>query len=304
MSYDAANQAKANFDEVYNAPTPHAYIAEMARNGYEIGEQARPYCTAAAELLRQRNGDAWPVHMLDVGCSYGIGSAFVKYGCSFDEMVAFFAARAPKEYHAACEAVRLWLNIAPPACNVRAVGLDSSRPAIRFAVDAGLLDGGIARDYERVAPTEDESAWIRSCNLLISTGAIGYVTERTLDLILRDLGKDHPADFGPLAVVTILRMFETAPVQKVFEAHGLKFGAVPGVRLPQRRFTDLDECRKVLSLLHDRDIDTNGWEDRGRQYADLFIAAPAEQFPPLLECMSRTWSERDGDGDVVAYIRR
>jgi hypothetical protein len=304
MSYDAANQTKANFDDVYTAPTPHAYIASMAKNGYEIGEQARPYCTAAAELLRQRNGEAWPVQMLDVGCSYGMGSAFVKYGCSFDEMVAFFASRAPKEYHAACEAMRLWLNIAPPACNVRAVGLDSSRPAIRFAVDAGLLDGGISRDYERIAPTEDERAWIRTCNLLISTGAIGYVTERTLDVVLRELGKDHPGDFGPLAILTILRMFETSPVEEVFEAHGFKFGAVPGARLPQRRFTDLDECRKVLSLLHDRGIDTEGWEDRGKQYADLFIAAPPQQFPLLLECMSRMWSERDGNGNVVAYIRR
>ena len=44
--------------------------------------------------------------MLDVGCSYGIGSAFVKFGCSFDEMVAFFSSRAPQEYRAACEAMR------------------------------------------------------------------------------------------------------------------------------------------------------------------------------------------------------
>ena len=145
MSYDAENQAKASFDNVYTAPTPHAYIAAMARNGYEIGEQARPYCTAAAELLRQRNRDAWPVQMLDVGCSYGMGAAFVRFGCSFDEMVAFFSSRAPKERHAACEAMRMWLNVTPPVCDVRTVGLDSSEPAIRFAVDAGLLDGGLAR---------------------------------------------------------------------------------------------------------------------------------------------------------------
>ena len=92
-AYETANDAKASFDDVYTAPTPHGYIAAMAKNGYQIGEQARPYCVAAANLLRARNGDAWPVQMLDVGCSYGIGSAFVKYKCSFDEMVAFFATR-------------------------------------------------------------------------------------------------------------------------------------------------------------------------------------------------------------------
>ncbi|MFQ5506230.1 MAG: hypothetical protein ACE5F1_15780, partial [Planctomycetota bacterium] len=282
------------------------YIASMAKNGYEIGEQARPYCAAAAELLREHNGDAWPVQMLDVGCSYGIGSAFVKYGCSFDEMVAFFGSRAPREYHAACEAMRMWLNIAPPAGDVRAVGLDSSKPAIRFAVEAGLLDGGIARDFERqdTSPTDDESAWFRSCNLLISTGAVGYVTERTLDVVLQHLGKDYPSDFGPFAVVTILRMFDIPPIENIFEKHGFRFGAVPGVRLPQRRFTDGEERKKVLSLLHDRGIDTREWEDRGKQYADLYIAAPAERFSLLLDRMNETRAERESESAMAGYIRR
>ncbi|MGD8894527.1 MAG: hypothetical protein PVJ73_00685 [Acidobacteriota bacterium] len=306
MSYDAENEAKASFDNVYTAPTPHAYIATMAKNGYEIGEQARPYCTAAAELLRQRNQDAWPVQMLDVGCSYGMGAAFVRFGCSFDEMVAFFSSRAPKERRAACEAMRMWLNVTPPACDARVVGLDSSEPAIRFAVDAGLLDGGIARDFEQpdVVPSDEERAWFRSCNLLISTGAVGYVTERTFEAILPHLGKDHPADIGPVAVVTILRMFDLSPIKDVFETHGLTFGPVPGVRLPQRRFADLQECRKVLALLHDKDIDTRGWEDRGKQYADLFIAAPERQFPLVLEYMSKTQSQLEDEPEVAVYIHR
>jgi hypothetical protein len=306
MTYDNENQAKVSFDDVYTAPTPHAYIASMARLGYEIGEQARPYCAAAVDLLRERSRDARPLQMLDVGCSYGMGSAFVKFGCSFDEMVAFFSSRAPKEYHAACEAMRRWLNVTPSASDVRVVGLDSSEMAIRFAVDAGLLDGGLARNFEQpdAVPSDEERAWFRGCNLLISTGAIGYVTERTFEAILPHLGKDHPADFGPVAVVTILRMFDLSPIKDVFEAHGLTFGPVPGVRLPQRRFADLQECRKVLALLHDKGIDTREWEDRGKQHADLFIAAPPRQFPFVLEHMSRTRSERERDSEVAAYIRR
>jgi len=210
------------------------------------------------------------------------------------------------EYHAACEVMRMWLNIAPPACDVRVVGLDSSKPALSFAVDAGLLDGGIARNFERpdVSPTEDERAWFRSCNLVISTGAIGYVTERTLDVVLRHLGKDYPADFGPFALVTILRMFDLSPIETVFDKHGLTFGAVPGVRLPQRRFTEAEERQKVLSLLHDHGIDTREWEDRGKQYADLFIAAPPQQFSLLLERMSETRSKRESESEVAGYIRR
>jgi hypothetical protein len=306
VSYESENRAKANFDDVYVEPTPHAYVAAMARNGYEIGEQARPYCAAAAELLQSRNGEVWPVQMLDVGCSYGMGAAFVKWGCSFDEMVAFYSSRAPAEYRAACDATRGWLNITPPACDVRVVGLDSSKPAIRFGVDAGLLDGGIPRDFEEpgATPTEEERAWFRSCNLLISTGVIGYVTERTLEIVLRDLGREHPGDFGPVAVVTILRMFDVDPIRDAFESHGLAFRAVPGVRLPQRRFANPEECRAVLTVLHDRRIDTRSWEDRGRQYADLFVAAPPLQLRSLLEQMEEARSSRDDELGEVHYIRR
>lgn len=305
MSFETANDAKASFDEVYSEPTPHAYIASMARNGYEIGEQARPYCAAAAELLRERNSDAWPVQMLDVGCSYGMGSAFVKFGCSFDELVAFFSTRAPREYRAACEATRMWLHVAPPTCDVRVVGLDRSVPAIRFAVEAGLLDGGIARDFEDpdLIPTEDECAWFRSCNLLISTGAIGYITERTLNAILPHLGRDHPSEFGPYAILTILRMFELPAIPDVFEKHGFTFGKVPGVRLPQRRFKDEEERTKVLSLLNERGVDTEGWEDRGKHYADLFVAARPDQFDLLKEHMIRASEECQASREV-GYIRR
>jgi carnitine O-acetyltransferase len=244
--------------------------------------------------------------MLDVGCSYGMGSAFVKYGCSFDEMVAFYSSRAPEEYGPACEATRSWLNVTPPACDVRVVGVDSSGPAIRFGVDAGLLDGGIARNFEEAGegPDDEEVAWFRSCNLLISTGAIGYITERTLDVVLRDLGRDHPTDSGPFAIVTILRMFEVEPIKDVFEGHGLTFAAVPGVRLPQRKFASSEERLKVLTLLHEHGIETKEWEDGGKQYADLYVAAPASQLPVLLECMEGAREDQEGGSEAVAYIRR
>jgi len=304
--FAAANEAKANFENVYTAPTPHAYIREMARCGYEIGERTRPFCSAAAHLLLERNGGIWPVQMLDVGCSYGLGSAFVKYGCSFDEVVAFFAARAPVEYTPCCDAVRAWLNVVPPAVDARCVGLDSSGPAIRFAVDAGLLESGIARDFERPdsAAGEEDKAWFRSCNLLMSTGAIGYVTERTLDVVLEDLGKDYPGSFGPLSVLTVLRMFPVEPIQDVFRRHGFTFERVPEVRLPQRRFVDDAEKNKVLSLLHDRNIDTGEWEDRGRQYADLYVAAPNDQFDDLLRFMVDVDRSLNRGEPTAAWIRR
>lgn len=305
LDYESQNRAKADFDEAYVAPTPHLYIDQMARHGYEIGEQARPYCAAAAELLRAHNGEAWPVQMLDIGCSYGIGSAFVRYGCSFDEIVAFFTSRAPTDYRAACEAMRMWLNVTPPACDVRCVGLDSSAPAICYAVEAGLLDGGIARSFEEPGadPTPEEVTWFRSCNLLICTGAIGYITERTLDIVLKHLGRDNPGEVGPFAAVTILRMFDERPVAESFERHGFTFQHVPETRLPQRRFTDVHEREGVLAAVRARGLDPTGWEDQGKHFADLYVAAPPEQADLLLDRMIRTRDDVAGQA-APSYLRR
>ena len=303
--FEAENEAKANFDSVYTEPTPHSYIAEMAHNGYQIGEQARPYGIAAAELLQALNGSARLIQMLDVGCSYGMGSVFTKYGCSFDELVAFFASRAPKDYASCCEVMRMWLNVAPPVCEMRSVGLDSSRPAILFALDSGLLDGGIARDYENpeIIPTQEEINWFRSCNLLVCTGAIGYVTEETFSKVLPHLGQDSSGKYGPVAVMTILRMFENEKIRDVFEEHNFEFMPVPGISLPQRNFRDNDERTKVLNILHQKGIDTEGYEDEGTLYADLYVAAPESQVDELVEQMQNVKTEND-NLERLNYIRR
>ncbi|MGB2691049.1 MAG: hypothetical protein WBC96_01000 [Thermodesulfobacteriota bacterium] len=60
--------------------------------------------------------------------------------------------------------------------------------------------------------------------------------------------------------------------------------------LPQRRFTDENERKSVSKTLHDKHIDTSEWEDRGKQYAELFIAAKPDHFPELLEKMNETHS--------------
>ncbi len=305
QTFTSENEAKADFDSVYTAPTPHAYIATMAETGYEIGERARPYCCAAVDLIQEQNGLAWPTQLLDVGCSYGIGSAFVKYNCGFDELVAFFGSRAPMAYGAACEATRQWLNVTPPGYDVRCVGLDSSRQAIRFAVDAGLLDGGLAKNFEAgESPSPSNRQWFRGCNLLMSTGAIGYVTERTLDWVLADLGKSHSGSFGPIAVMTILRMFDSESIGDCFESNGYAFRQVPGVCLPQRNFASDDERRGVLEVLHDRAIDTALWEDKGKLAADLFVAAPTDSIDAVVERMVETHQQLSCDDRAPGYIQR
>lgn len=281
------NEAKRSFADHYAKPTPHSYLLEMSRLGYQIAERARPYCVAAAELLADKN-PGWPIRMLDVGCSYGIGSAFVKYGCTFEELVSFFSSRAPEDYVACIAAMRMWLNVVPPKIEMGVVGLDIAGSAVQFAVDSGLLDCGIVRNLETEDLSQDEIAWISGCNLLICTGAIGYIGERTFDRILPHLGTSRTDTSGPAAIMTVLRMFDINEAEAAFNRVGMEVRKVPGIRLPQRGFADEEEMQGVLSVLADKGIDPEGWESHGAYYADLYVAASPRLVDRLVDVMVNT----------------
>ena len=290
ISYRSANEVKASFDNIYQAPTPHAYFATMNELEYAIGQEARPFFHSTVALMRQRLGKETPIRMLDLGCSYGIGSALVKYGFSFGEIADFFQNAADQNYRQCVKDTREWLAESEPVKPITCVGADASAEAIKFASDAGLIDGGIAHDLETDQHLdEEERLLIRKCNLLISTGAIGYVGEKTLSAILKHLGKGSALTHGPYAVVTILRMFAPEPIAATFNKFGYRFETVPGVHLRQRRFHDEKEQDETIRLLRERGLGTDELESTGYLYADLFIAAPSADFAELLRHMEETW---------------
>ena len=158
-----------------------------------------------------------------------------------------------------------------------------------------MIQGALDSNFEDdVQPTDNERAWLRGCNLLVSSGAIGYVTAKTFSKILPLVGQDHAGEFGPLAVFSILRMFDTDPIQRCFEDCDWAFGRVPGGHLPQRRFADDSEREGILTLLEQRDIDPTGLEEEGVLYADLFVAAPGGHYTDLQACMQRVAKEQAG----------
>lgn len=295
-SYQSANAVKTSFDDVYQAPTPHAYFATMNDLEYAIGQEARPFFHSAVGLMRRQLGKEVPIRMLDLGCSYGVGSALVKYGFSFGEIADFFQNSADQDYRQCVKETREWLAESDLVTPITCVGADASAEAIKFASDAGLIDGGIAHDLETDQDLNpEERQLIRKCNLLISTGAIGYVGEKTLSAILKELGKSSSLTHGPYSVVTILRMFEPEPIAATFAKFGYKFAPVPGVHLRQRRFHDDKEQQETIRLLTKRGLGTETLEATGYLYADLFIGSPQADLHGLLQQMEETWESLEGN---------
>jgi len=294
-SYRSLNEVKARFDEVYCSPTPHAYFNEMHSLEYAIGQEARPYFHAMVSLMRRKLGPQQTIRMLDLGCSYGVGSAWVKYGFSFGEIAGFFENQAGRDFEVCVKDTRDWLADNQPAKPVSCIGADASAEAIHFATEAGLIDDGIAHDLEKDPDlTEEERGLIRHCNLLISTGAIGYVGEKTLSAILTHLGKGR-AGQAAYTAVTILRMFPSEPVRRTFEQFGYQFKQVPGVQLRQRRFRDDEEQCETLRILNERELDTSGLESEGYLYADLYVAGPATDLESILDQMKEMRLRLEGE---------
>lgn len=300
-NYESANEAKANFNAVYQSSTPHAYFSEMNRLEYAIGQEARPYFQSVMTLMRRRLGSETPIRMLDLGCSYGVGSALVKYGFRFSEIADFFENEANRDYCDCVDDTKSWLADNDVARPLTCVGADASSEAIKFASAAGLIDDGIAQDLEtdQQLPPQERSL-VRHCNLLTSTGAIGYVGEKTVSTILAHLGKAYPNEPGPYTAVTILRMFPMEQIRQTFDQFGYRFEQAPGVRLRQRRFRDEKEQAETIQLLADRGLETDGWESTGYLYADLYVAAPAAELDLVLQQVEVTRLELARASSAVA----
>ncbi len=287
MKYKSANEAKATFDDVYHAATPHAYFNEMDRHQYEIGEQAKPYFLAAIKHLQAANQGKLPPRLLDLGCSYGVGSALVKYNCTYPELSEFFHEEAPLNHQTCAASTRDWLQPRDAHPDLECIGLDCSEEALSFAEDAGLLCSTIARNFEESEePDSTERSIMRNCNLLTSTGAIGYVGEKTLSVILKQLGKAYPENAAPFVVVTILRMFDPRPVQNCFESFRYRFEKVPGVCLRQRHFADEQEQEQTIDLIRRRGLDPAGLESEGTLYADLYVGSAPSDFLALFAAIA------------------
>jgi carnitine O-acetyltransferase len=103
---------------------------------------------------------------------------------------------------------------------------------------------------------------------VISTGCIGYVTERTLTRVVHAQGERRPwmAHF-------VLRMFPFDPVEEALAGLGYRTVRVDDV-FKQRKFADPQEQALVLDRMAAAGVDARGLEEEGWMYAQLYVSRP------------------------------
>ncbi len=277
--FASLNASKANFDDIYLQDDPRGYFSVLGALDYIIPDVAAPIIRQIL-AARKRRYDTAPT-VLDIGCSYGINAAVHRYPLSFRrlrrryvnaDMAALSAddlARLDRNYYAG------W----PETGIARFIGLDVSAPAVRYGVSVGLLEEGIVANLESSTPAPRDIERIRRADVILSTGCVGYVTERTFRAVLGSMAR------APWVVSFVLRMFPYDAIAEESARHGLVTERLAGATFVQRRFRDVQEFTQCLGNLENLGIETAGLESEGRFQAELFVSRPREdvQAAPLGE---------------------
>jgi carnitine O-acetyltransferase len=267
VHFDATG--KVSFGHIYTAPDPRDYFSTLRELDYRIPELAKPYFMKLVEEYRRSCGIRTP-KVLDIGCSYGINAALLKCDATMDELYERYCG---PDSHGLTRSMLLARDRELVRSRNRGrygrfVGLDSSRPALSYALSAGFIDGAVNADLERRDPTEQERDQFAGTDLVISTGAVGYVGARTISRVVSANGERRPwmahfvlrmFPFGPVAASLAGSGYETVHLERAFK---------------QRRFASPEEQSLVLDTLSAAGVDPRGLEADGWLYAQLHVSRP------------------------------
>ncbi|MFB8028516.1 class I SAM-dependent methyltransferase [Streptomyces sp. NPDC056465] len=265
MRLDASG--KVSLDHIYTAADPRTYFQELRPLGYCVPQLAKPWFDKLIKEYRETERVPVP-RVLDIGCSYGINAALLKYDATMDELYARYDGSGPASRAALLERDRDLARSRRPAHGLRFTGLDASTSALAYAHEAGFLDDTVHADLEANDPTPEQRDLLAGTDLVISTGCIGYVTERTLTRVVR-------AQDGRLPWMAhfVLRMFPFGPVETALAELGYRTVRIDEV-FKQRRFAGPEEQRGVLDSLAAAGVDASGLETDGWLYAQLHLSRP------------------------------
>ena len=266
-----ANEGKSDFDAIYNAPDPRGYCRALGKLDYRIPSEAKPIFRSLIHALQADGHD--PVRLVDIGCSYGINAALLKYGMNLGAFFDRYTATGDRGA-AAADMVRretAFFDDRNDDAAIEIVGIDVAERALDFAATVGLLDDTITQNLETSALGEDDRSLVAGAHLVISTGCVGYVTEKTFRRVLDAAAGDGPA---PYVASFVLRMFPYAPIANALADYGLVTEKLQDITFRQRRFENDDERAHVLDQLRARGI-TPDLEEDGYYHAEFFLSRPA-----------------------------
>jgi len=268
--FDYDEVGKIDLTNIYDRPDPRLYYSTLRQLDYIIPETAKPVFQQVIEAYRQVRHKG-TVRIVDVGCSYGINAAILKGDLEMEQLYELYAPETSSKRSQLLVRDQTIVEGILKDTELEVVGLDASANAIKYAVEANLLDDGVAADLEIGRPSPEVAAVLDEADMVISTGCIGYVGESTFKGIL-----EVNAPRKPWMVHFVLRMFPFDEIEEALSAFGYVTEKVEDQTFLQRRFASEEEQGHVLERLSALGIDAQGLESEGWYHAEAFISRPAE----------------------------
>jgi SAM-dependent methyltransferase len=273
IAFEEINKAKTNLNDIYNQPDPRAYCGRLRKLDYIIPEVAKPVFRRLISEVRQRRSD--PVHLLDLGCSYGINAALLKYNLTMADLYEHWeekrlegvtpqeSAKRDRQYFAGLDEVD----------KVKVVGLDPAESAVEYGQNVGLLDVGHVVNLEKEALAEQVKEDLKPVDLVVSTGCVGYVTEKTFERLLPAVTQGQP----PWMANFVLRLFPFTQIEETLNHGGYVTEKLQGHTFVQRRFESDRERELMLEQLCKQGIDPTPAEAEGHLLAEFYLSRPASE---------------------------
>lgn len=265
-SFDAANEIKANFNRIYNQPDPRAYYRTLGALDYRIPTEAAPIFRRVMQAMGRDR-----LSVVDIGCSYGVNAALIQYDLDFADLVARYSSPEFREESVA-EAIlddAAYFENAPKFVDASFTGVDVAGEAAGYAKAVGLVDQAIVENLEEAPLSAEGASALAGADLIITTGAVGYVTDRTFARVIDAI--DGPP---PWVAAFALRQFPFDAIAEELEGFGLMTEKLDGRFFPQRRFRDEEEAAGAIAAVEALGLNPAGLEANGGCFAEFFLAKP------------------------------
>lgn len=233
---------------------------------YVLPKQSMPTFSNLFEKYRKQF-EKQTVNVLDIGSSYGINSALLKYNIQLDDLYDRYTCVKTQNLSVDELLLRDKNKYTSLSNNkLKITGLDVSKEALEYGHKCGLLDDIIVANLEENNINKTQAKQISQIDCIISSGCFGYITTNTLEKIISVC---HPNK--PWMAHCVLRIFSLKPLIELLEKHNYDVKISKSL-IPQRRFASKQEQEQAIKRLDDLDIDPSGFEDTGWFYAYIIIA--------------------------------
>jgi len=264
-------KVKTNFRDIYTQNSPYEYLKEMDRLEYRIADSTKPLYNSIIEQLEETLSRH--INILDLGSSYGINSALIKYNLTMLELNNFFLTETKPTKKETKQFYKEYKN----KDNINFYQIDISKEALKFSEEMNLCVRGINVDLEIEKLKLPEL--LAKMDLVIATGCVGYIGYKAFFNLLKVIKnrqlnskKSEKEYVSPIFAFSVLRMFDMNDIKEIFEMYDYSIVKSDIKPIHQRSFSNVKEKTQTISLLHEMKIDTKKYEDTGNFYADFYIA--------------------------------